>query len=89
LFIDENAIFPSSTYRIDAIRLLQKVFMASRAGPSEESLVENADVHLTSWGLHLPPSKKKPIDRNGFVDEVLFEAHMIVYAYVQPFVAQN
>jgi hypothetical protein len=78
LFLDEMVIFPSSTYRIDAIRVLQKVYRAAHAGPSESHLVESADVHLTNWVLHLPTPKKTPIDRDGNVDEILFEAHMIV-----------
>jgi hypothetical protein len=80
LFLDENAVFPSSTYRIDSIRLLHKVFAASQASPSETHVVDAADVHLRNWALHLPPNKRKAIDREGNVDEVLFEAHMIVAA---------
>jgi hypothetical protein len=80
LFIDENAIFPSSTYRIDAIRLLQKVYQANHASPSESHLVVAADMHLKNWALHLPPSKKRPIGIGGNVDEVLYVAHMIISA---------
>jgi hypothetical protein len=37
-----------------------------------------ADTHLANWALHLPDCKKKVIDREGNVDEVLFTAHMII-----------
>jgi hypothetical protein len=42
--------------------------------------LDMADTHLANWTLHLPDEKKKPIDRDGMVDEVLFEAHMIAAA---------
>jgi len=80
LFVEDVILFSSSTYRIDAIRLLQKAFIASRAQSMDGGLVDAADIRLTNWALHLPPSKRRPIDRDGRVDEVLFEAHMIVSA---------
>jgi hypothetical protein len=81
-FADEETIFSSSTYRIDTIRLLQKVLAAIRTDPMDTTALDLADTHLANWGFHLPDVKKKPMDRNGVVDEVLFEAHMIAAAYV-------
>lgn len=78
VFADQEHAFSSSAYRIDAIRLLHKVFMAS--GGSDSYLLESADVHLRTWALQLPVEKRNPIDRMGCMDEVLFEAHMIVSA---------
>ena len=80
LFIQDDASFSSSTYRIDAIRLLHKVFIASKGGSMDGQLVDIADLHLTNWWLHLPPSKRVSVDRDCNADEVLFEAHMIAYA---------
>lgn len=74
---DETITFSSGTYRIDAIRILQKVFATMRADPSDPVPYERADTHLTSWALHLPTEKRKPVLRDGKVDEVLFGAHMI------------
>jgi hypothetical protein len=54
--------------------------MASSGQPSDNHLMESADVHLKTWALQLPAEKRNPIDRNGHMDEVLFEAHMIVSA---------
>lgn len=33
---------------------------------------------LTNWKLHLPPSKRDPLDSTGRVDEMLFQAHMML-----------
>ena len=81
LFItDETTSFSSATYRIDAVRILHKVFQTMRADPSDVQFYERADTHLTSWQLHLPAEKRKPVGRDGKVDEVLFGAHMIANA---------
>lgn len=77
---DETVSFSSGTYRIDAIRILHKVFASMRADPSDSGPYERADTHLTNWSLHLPADKRKPVGRDGKVDEVLFCAHMIMNA---------
>jgi hypothetical protein len=80
VFVEHETTFSSSAYRIDAIRLLHKVFMASSGQPSDSHLMDSADVHLKTWALQLPVEKRNPIDRTGCMDEVLFEAHMILSA---------
>lgn len=80
VFMEQEHIFSSSAYRIDAIRLLHKVFMASSGQSSDSHLLDSADVHLKTWALQLPAEKRNPIDRLGCMDEILFEAHMIVSA---------
>lgn len=84
VFEDEDNVFSSATYRIDAVRLMQKVCpiqrMAMMTGTIDEEMVAMADVHLTQWWLHLPPNKRSAIDRHGNVDEILFEAFMITHA---------
>lgn len=35
------------------------------------------DSLLASWVMHLPGPKKEPIGREGEMDEMLFQAHMI------------
>ncbi|TLD38509.1 hypothetical protein E2P81_ATG01052 [Venturia nashicola] len=80
VFANQEHAFSSSAYRIDAIRLLHKVFMASCGQGAASHLLDSADVHLRTWALQLPVEKRNPIDRMGCMDEVLFEAHMIVSA---------
>jgi hypothetical protein len=84
IFGSDDTVFSSQTYRIDAIRLLHKVQNVQMAlqmhGTVSEDTVQAADVHMNNWKLHLPPSKRSLITKSGQVDEVLFTAHMIVYA---------
>jgi hypothetical protein len=80
---DEEEIFSSSAYRIDAIRIVHGVMGATRgvAGDDQaQDAFDMAETQIKNWALFLPEAKKKPIDRDGVVDEVLFEAHMIVSA---------
>ena len=57
LFEDDDVSFSSGTYRIDAVRLMQKVCpiqkMAMMTGSIDADMVAHADVHLTNWWLHL------------------------------------
>ena len=53
---------------------------AGRAEIPDPEAMESADTCLTNWSLHLPSEKRKPINRDGQVDEVLFVAHMIINA---------
>jgi len=77
---EDDEIYSSSAYRIDAIRILHKVIKASRVPDPTNEDFENAETHIKNWSFYLPDIKKRPIDRDGNVDEVLFEAHMIVSA---------
>jgi hypothetical protein len=77
---EDDTVFSSSTYRIDAVRIVHKVLAAVRCQPVEAAAMDLADTHLTNWILHLPLAKKKPLDRDGVIDEVMFEAHMIIAA---------
>lgn len=79
---DDDGDFSSGTYRIDAIRIVHSVISATRvASPTHEDFLM-AEAKIKNWAMYLPERKRKPIDRDGNVDEVLFEAHMIVSAYV-------
>lgn len=48
-------------------------------GPDDENL-GRIETLLTNWRLHLPPSKRDPLDKNGRIDEMMFQAHMMVNA---------
>lgn len=56
------------------------MFATMRADSTDPLPYERADTHLSNWFLHLPADKRKPIGRDGKVDEVLFTAHMILNA---------
>ena len=49
-----------------------------------EIAVSKRDAMLVNWKLHLPHEKQGIIDRNEDVDEMMFDAHHILQAYVKP-----
>ncbi|PSR94386.1 hypothetical protein BD289DRAFT_363432 [Coniella lustricola] len=80
LFSGEDRPFSSFAYRIAAIRNLGRFMRCPPIMfPQDENLTK-LDAHLTNWRLHLPPSKRDPIDKNCAPDEMLFQAHFITTA---------
>jgi hypothetical protein len=69
--------FSSFAYRIDAIRTLGKVLEVQKTNLLDKAQVDGADTMLVNWVLHLPASKREFTSRDGHVDEMLLQAHMI------------
>jgi len=79
-FADEPLMFSSYAYRIEAVRILGQVLICAGNGNPTDPSADAADEKLVTWMLHLPASKKELVDKNGKVDEMLFQAHMIINA---------
>ena len=47
---------------------------------ADEPLLDKLDAYLVNWRLHLPENKRDFINREGKLDEMLFQAHMITEA---------
>jgi hypothetical protein len=77
-FLPALPSFSSSTYLIDAIRILFKVFECARLNSTYSyHAVDVVDQYLLNWRLHLPAHKSSLVTSHGAVDEVLFQAHMV------------
>ncbi|MCJ1281608.1 hypothetical protein MMC26_000928 [Xylographa opegraphella] len=82
-FLDDEATFSSYAYRITAIRELGNLLKLNLSFcPDSSEIVHAVDASLTNWQLHLPESKVTPLDENGKVDEMMFQAHMIINAAI-------
>ncbi|KAF4123202.1 Fungal Zn(2)-Cys(6) binuclear cluster domain [Geosmithia morbida] len=79
-FSDSEEQFSSFSYRVLCGRNLGK-FMRTPPiqGPDDENLAR-IETLLTNWRLHLPPSKRDALDTQGRIDEMMFQAHMMVNA---------
>ena len=77
-------MFSSFTYLVTAARHLGGILKLNESFlPNNYELVSSGDTSLTSWLLNLPECKREPNDaRTGEMDEVLFQAHFLVNAYV-------
>ncbi|GME36537.1 putative C6 zinc finger domain-containing protein [Neofusicoccum parvum] len=79
-FADDDVEFSSFAYRIDAVRNLGKVLAVTSIDVLDIRAIEGADAYLVNWALHLPNSKGETISRDGQLDHMLFQAHMIANA---------
>lgn len=77
-------MYSSFTYRIAAIQLLGRVLVLARTDQPDPHQLDALETSLANWTLHLPKSKKVAVDKDGKVDEMLFQAQMIVAAWVPP-----
>ena len=78
VFVDDETDFPSFCYRIEAIQLLGRVMAVGGDASGKEDQVEGIDLALAGWSYHLPPAKREVLTNDGTIDEMLFQAFMIV-----------
>ncbi|KAI5841976.1 hypothetical protein DFP73DRAFT_528391 [Morchella snyderi] len=79
-FALEQVVFSSFAYRVDAVRILGQVLAVGQGSEQEDPKADAADASLVNWGLHLPSCKKELVGNDRRVDEMLFQAHMVVHA---------
>ena len=83
-FAPSPAVFSSFAYRVEAVRILGQVLCVD-ALDDDDTRADAADASIANWGLHLPPAKKELLlppaaGRTDRVDEMLFQAHMVIHA---------
>ena len=78
VFDDDELELSSFCYRIEAIRLLGRVMAVGGDASGKEDQVESIDIDLGGWTYHLPSNKREVLATDGTVDEMLFQAFMIV-----------
>ncbi|KAH7323156.1 hypothetical protein B0I35DRAFT_193805 [Stachybotrys elegans] len=80
-FADESLTFSSFAYLIGAIRCAALAISISpkitRKEASEE-VIQQADAVIDGWSLLLPKGSKEVMDKNGQIDELMFQAHLII-----------
>ncbi|KAH8686904.1 hypothetical protein BGZ61DRAFT_354119 [Ilyonectria robusta] len=79
-FSGEDREFSSFAYRIQCARNLGKFMRVPPIfGPEDENL-SRIEALLTNWRLHLPEAKRDAIYKDGRLDEMMFQAHMMMHA---------
>jgi hypothetical protein len=79
-FSETPLVYSSFAYRIEAIRVLGRVLAVGIGPDPNDPAVEGADTCLINWGLNLPKEKSELLGPEGKVDEMLFQAHMVINA---------
>jgi hypothetical protein len=67
----------SYTYRVAAVRNLDRILQFNHSQPIDESDVFKLEAYLINWHLDLPGNKKTSFDQLGNFDEMMFQAQMI------------
>ncbi|PYH40169.1 putative C6 transcription factor [Aspergillus saccharolyticus JOP 1030-1] len=81
-FAVDEPVFSSFAYLISAARCAA---LAIRAAPrntvKEDStrIIQTADSMLDGWLLLLPPGRKQLMNKAGEIDELMFQAHLLIY----------
>ncbi|KAE9365831.1 hypothetical protein N431DRAFT_418679 [Stipitochalara longipes BDJ] len=78
LFADDDIKYSSFCYRIEAVQILTRVLTLTGAKDIHRGRVQAVDNTLAGWIHHLPPEKTEVIAAGGEVDEILFQAQMIL-----------
>ena len=80
-FMDDAIEYSSFSYRIAAARALAKIVAVScTSATTSTSSIRDAELEMENLRLHLPSSMQTYVKSGGGIDEVAFQAHMIMYA---------
>ncbi|EWG55445.1 hypothetical protein FVEG_13443 [Fusarium verticillioides 7600] len=81
-FDSEDVVFSSFAYLIGAVRCAAQVIcMSPKRATREhsEAIIQSADSAFDAWLLLLPKDKKPVLKTDGTIDELMFQAHLLIH----------
>ncbi|KAI1045579.1 hypothetical protein LB505_013691 [Fusarium chuoi] len=81
-FDSEDVVFSSFAYLIGAVRCAaQVIYMSPKCATKEDSeaIIQSADSAFDAWLLLLPKDKKPVLKADGTIDELMFQAHLLIH----------
>ncbi|KAF5552685.1 C6 transcription factor [Fusarium mexicanum] len=81
-FDSEDVVFSSFAYLIGAVRsAAQVIYMSPKRATREhsEAIIQSADSAFDAWLLLLPKDKKPVLKADGTMDELMFQAHLLIH----------
>ncbi|KAI0402434.1 hypothetical protein F4802DRAFT_369003 [Xylaria palmicola] len=80
-FEDHSYSFSSLTYLIALVRVGRSIRgLCERSKGQPDRTIVRADALLMNWKLHLPPDKQHVFTRNGEIDDVMFQSHILFHS---------
>ncbi|KAJ5355161.1 uncharacterized protein N7496_012373 [Penicillium cataractarum] len=81
-FTSDDITFSSFAYLIGAVRCIASAIstvpkIAGNEGST--NVIQSADSILKGWLLLLPENRKQVMDKAGEIDELMFQAHMLIH----------
>ncbi|KAJ5621461.1 hypothetical protein N7528_006244 [Penicillium herquei] len=81
-FAPDDIIFSSFAYLIGAVRCAAlAISMGPKIAASDDSprIIQTADSSLNGWLLMLPKGRKQVMNKAGEIDELIFQAHLLIH----------
>ncbi|KAL1851978.1 hypothetical protein Daus18300_012401 [Diaporthe australafricana] len=81
-FAAEGITFSSFAYLISAVRCAAlAISISPKIAAKEDSaeMIQSADSIIDAWSLLLPRDRKQVITKTGDIDELMFQAHLLVH----------
>ncbi|THC88688.1 hypothetical protein EYZ11_011868 [Aspergillus tanneri] len=81
-FSPKTIHFSSFAYLIGAVQCAAAAISATPTVEAEECsthIIQIADCSLDGWRLLLPPDRKQIITETGEIDELMFQAHLLIH----------
>lgn len=81
-FIPNNVHFSSFAYLIGAVQCAATAISTTpKIAAVEDStrLIQAVDCSLDGWRLLLPPEHKHVMNEDGEIDELMFQAHLLIH----------
>lgn len=76
---DPRSDFSSFCYRIEAIRIVDRVLALAATDEAPPDDIQAVDNALASWKYNLPHFHADVVDPSGEVDQMLFQAHFFIH----------
>ena len=81
-FGPQDMHFSSFAYLIGAVQCAASAMSTTPNIAAEEEsthIIQAVDCSLDGWRLLLPPDRKQIMDATGEVDELMFQAHLMIH----------
>ncbi|KAK6074722.1 C6 transcription factor [Seiridium cupressi] len=78
IFAVEETVFSSFSYRVEAMMILCRALLLNQIRDPHRDHLQAVENALVSWVNHLPAKKLDIVDAYGNVDEMMFQAHVII-----------
>jgi hypothetical protein len=81
-FFEEEVTFSSFAYLIGAVRCAAFAISTSPKNATKqdsEHMIQSADSVIDAWTLLLPRAQKPVMKKDGRIDELMFQAHMLIH----------
>lgn len=81
-FAEEETVFSSFAYLVGAVKCASLAIVAANEPDEFEPstrIAQRADAVIDSWALLVPETTKPIMLRSGQVDELMFQAHLLIH----------